>query len=254
MIKLKDIAVEKQIEPYKILIYGEPGVGKTTLASLFDNPLFIDTENSTSRLKVARLLPKSRSQLNDCLMQVYQEEHDFKTLVIDTLSGVEEIFKNAICMEYEAEGIDDQKKLRYGRGYTLLAEYFERLFVQLDNIRKAKGINIVMLGHSKVVKIEKPDQLPYDQYQPKLTGKASDYVISNVENIFFINHVANKDQNNKAVSMRRLLYTKSTGAMIAKNRLPALASTYDLTEVDLLKSGGAKMKAFIKDYNSLWLQ
>ena len=44
----------------KIVLYGPEGIGKTTFASRFPEPLFIDTEGSTRQLDVARL-PKPTS-------------------------------------------------------------------------------------------------------------------------------------------------------------------------------------------------
>ena len=39
----------------KVVIYGPEGIGKSTFASKFPNPLFIDTEGSTNSMDVARL-------------------------------------------------------------------------------------------------------------------------------------------------------------------------------------------------------
>jgi len=39
----------------KIIIYGPEGIGKSTFASQFPDPLFIDTEGSTNSMNVARL-------------------------------------------------------------------------------------------------------------------------------------------------------------------------------------------------------
>ena len=38
----------------KVVIYGPEGIGKSTFAAQFPEPLFIDTEGSTSELNVAR--------------------------------------------------------------------------------------------------------------------------------------------------------------------------------------------------------
>ena len=44
----------------KVVIYGPEGIGKSTLASKFPDPVFIDTEGSTAAMDVARL-PKPTS-------------------------------------------------------------------------------------------------------------------------------------------------------------------------------------------------
>lgn len=49
-----------KIEPMKVLIYGVEGIGKTTFASKFPDPIFIDTEGSTGFIN-ARKLPNPTS-------------------------------------------------------------------------------------------------------------------------------------------------------------------------------------------------
>ena len=39
----------------KVVVYGPEGIGKSTFASKFPDPLFIDTEGSTNDMDVARL-------------------------------------------------------------------------------------------------------------------------------------------------------------------------------------------------------
>ena len=41
--------------PVKVVLYGPEGIGKSTFASHFPDPVFIDTEGGTKRLNVARL-------------------------------------------------------------------------------------------------------------------------------------------------------------------------------------------------------
>ena len=53
--KLMNITRGKQAKAQRVIIYGTEGIGKSTLASQFPNPLFIDTEGSTSNMDVARM-------------------------------------------------------------------------------------------------------------------------------------------------------------------------------------------------------
>lgn len=39
----------------KVVVYGPEGIGKTTFASRFPDPIFIDTEGSTKHMEVKRL-------------------------------------------------------------------------------------------------------------------------------------------------------------------------------------------------------
>lgn len=47
----------------KVVVYGPEGIGKSTFASKFPDPVFIDTEGSTNSMDVARL-PKATSWQN----------------------------------------------------------------------------------------------------------------------------------------------------------------------------------------------
>jgi hypothetical protein len=46
-------------KPLKVVVYGPEGIGKSTFAAQFPEPLFIDTEGSTDFMNVRRL-PKPK--------------------------------------------------------------------------------------------------------------------------------------------------------------------------------------------------
>ena len=48
------IITGKIASPKKVLIYGPEGIGKSTFAAQFPEPVFIDTEGSTKDMDVAR--------------------------------------------------------------------------------------------------------------------------------------------------------------------------------------------------------
>ena len=56
-----NISTGKIDRAQKIVIYGAEGIGKTTLASKFPDPLFIDTEGSTAHIDVKRADPAPSS-------------------------------------------------------------------------------------------------------------------------------------------------------------------------------------------------
>lgn len=55
----------KRQEAQKIVLYGPEGIGKSTFAAQFPEPLFIDTEGSTANMDVMRFdLPTSFTMLD----------------------------------------------------------------------------------------------------------------------------------------------------------------------------------------------
>ena len=86
VLSLKDVVVGQTILPPRVLIYGRPGVGKTTFASKAKNPIFIQTEDGADVAGAARF-PKAESfeQINEAIDTLIAEKHDHGTVVIDTL-------------------------------------------------------------------------------------------------------------------------------------------------------------------------
>ena len=74
----------------KVVIYGPEGIGKSTFASRFPDPVFIDTEGSTNDMDVARLpRPTSWNMLFEAIEYIKNNPGVCKTLVIDTIDWAE---------------------------------------------------------------------------------------------------------------------------------------------------------------------
>lgn len=221
----------------KICIYGVEGIGKSTLASKFPDPLFIDTEGGTHNLDVARLpSPTSWAQLLDEVEYVKQHPDVCRTLVIDTMDWAERLCIEQICSSKKVKGIED---MPYGRGYVYVAEEVGRLLNKLEEIRQ-KDINIVMIAHAQMRKFEQPDELgAYDRWELKMNKKTAPLIKENVDVLLFCNYktmVVNIDGQgaakgkNKAQGGRRVMYTSHHPCWDAKNRfgLPdELEMSYD---------------------------
>ena len=209
----------------KCCIYGVEGIGKSTLASQFPDPLFIDTESGTYNMDVARLpAPSSWSQLIEEVEYVKQNPDICGTLVIDTMDWAERLCIDQICASKKVKGIED---LPYGKGYVYVAEDVGRLLNKLEEVRQ-KGINIVMIAHAQMRKFEQPDELgAYDRWELKLSKKTAPLIKENVDVLLFCNYktmVVNVDGQgatkgkNKAQGGRRVIYTSHHPCWDAKNR------------------------------------
>ena len=109
----------------KVVIYGSEGVGKTTLATSFPNPLIIDTEGGTSHIDVRRIeKPQSWEELIAVVSEVAATPNICKTLIIDTADWAEQLAVAHVCARYKQNSIES---FGYGKGYTYLAEEFGRL-------------------------------------------------------------------------------------------------------------------------------
>lgn len=215
----------KQIKPQKIVLYGPEGIGKSTFASRFPDPLFIDTEDSTVNLDVARFSkPSSWTMLLSQIDYVKKNPGICKTLVIDTADWAERLCIEHICSKAQVDGLEG---FGYGKGYVYLEEEFGRFLNRLQDILEF-GINIVVTAHAEIKKIEQPEEVGgYDHWQMKLEKKTMPLLREWSDLLLFANYkiyVVNVDNQgaqkgkNKAQGGKRVMYTTHTPWWDAKNR------------------------------------
>lgn len=222
-----EITRGKQIKALRVLIYGVEGVGKTTLASQFPEPLFIDCEGGTEFMEnVARFpRPTSWQQLIAEVKQVLTDPSCCKTLIIDTIDWAEAKAIEMICAQYQVKGIED---FGWSKGYTYLNEEIGRLLNLLNDVRD-KGINIVLTAHMNIRTVTLPEeQGAYDRYELKLksakNGNNSQLVKEWADMVLFLNYKQfviedSKTKKTKVTGGRqRVMYANHTAAWDAKNR------------------------------------
>lgn len=210
----------------KVLIYGPEGIGKSTFASRFPEPLFIDTEGSTKEMDVARTpAPSSWTMLLDQIAYVKQNPGVCRTLVIDTLDWAEQICVAHVCALHNKSGIED---FGYGNGYVYSKEEFGRLLNRLEEVIQA-GIHVVLTAHAQMRKFEQPDEMgAYDRWELKLgkktTSQTSPLVKEWADMVLFANYktfsvaVDDKGKKHKAQGGARVMYTAHHPCWDAKNR------------------------------------
>jgi hypothetical protein len=210
----------KEQRPKKIVIYGPEGIGKSTFASQFPEPLFLDTEGGTSNLDVRRIkCNKSWNDLITIVKEIHANPHICKTVVLDTADWSETLCTNAVCEKYRKNNIED---FGYGKGYVYLVDEYARLLSLLDQLIEV-GINVVITAHAKPRKFELPEeQGSFDRYEMKLSRQVAPLIKEWSDALFFVNYkiyVVTTDTNKKkAQGGKRVLYTTHNPTYDAKNR------------------------------------
>ena len=212
-----------QTAPVKTVLYGPEGIGKSTFASHFPDPVFIDTEGGTKRLNVARLpQPTSWAMLLDEVAEVRKGSVPCGTLVLDTADWAERLCIQAVCARAKVNGIED---FGYGKGYTYVKEEFSKLLDALEEVLNA-GHNVVVLAHAAITKFEQPDAVGnYDRWGMKTSKQVAPLLREWCDMLLFANYktVVEKagsgpNAKNKASGGKRVLYTTHHACWDAKNR------------------------------------
>lgn len=205
----------------KVVVYGAEGIGKSTMASRFPDPVFIDTEGSTKSMDVKRFdAPKKWEDIFEAVKYVISNPTCCKTLVVDTADWAEMLCINYTCQKGGVNGIED---FGYGKGYVYLAENFKKLLDLLEKVIEL-GINVVITAHAKMRKFEQPDEMgAYDRWEMKLSKQVAPMIKEWADIVLFANYKTyvvedDKTKSKKAQGGKRVMYTTHNPCWDAKNR------------------------------------
>lgn len=219
---LSSIKRSTGIKAPRVMIYGPHGLGKTTFGAGAPNPVFILTEDGLGRLEVDHFpLATSYQDVLDAISTLYSEEHNFNTVVIDSLDWLD----NLIWADIHAK--HDDKALAYGKGAVIAADYWRQILDGLSALRDERGLAIVMIAHTEIKRFDSPETEPYDRYRPKLQDRSSALIQEWCDAVFFCNYRVvtketevgfNKEVRRGITTGERLMYTTEKPAYLAKNR------------------------------------
>lgn len=210
----------KQKTPVRGTLYGNEGVGKSTLAAQFPNPIILDTEDGTSHLDVARVSTPDWTTLEGAIHELVRDSQGFETVVIDSADWMERGIVESMLKKFGKKSIED---FGFGKGYVLLAEHFGRVLSAADQLI-ARGMNVCFVAHSKVQRTSPPDQEEgYDRYELKLTKHTAPLLREWSDLLLFCTFktkvVEGADGRMKAKGGKeRVMYATHSAAWDAKNR------------------------------------
>jgi hypothetical protein len=212
-------------KPPRILVHGVAGVGKTTNASQAPAPVFIQTEDGLGTLPVPHFpLARTFDEVIEALAALYIEEHDFRTVVIDSVDWLEPLVWARACRDNGWASIEDPG---YGKGYIAALALWRQYVDGLNALRDERGMTVIQLAHTDIKRFDSPEHEPYDRYQIKLHARAAALLQEHSDIVLFANYRVStvkadtgfgKKVNRALGSGERVLYTAERPAFLAKNR------------------------------------
>ena len=137
-----------ELLPARVSLFGEQKVGKTSFAAKFPSPILIQAEDGAAGIPVPKMPDtpcQSWDEIIQCLRVLLKEDHDRKTLIIDTLDKAETLAQKYILEDF-FKG-DKAKYMHFYKGPIMAGEMFNTLLFALDHLHKSKNMNIVLIAH-----------------------------------------------------------------------------------------------------------
>lgn len=234
-----------------LMLYSEAGMGKTTLAAQFPAPMFIVTSGEqgiflykerglvSKDIPVVQLEPlyshdsipadTGHPGFVKCLetcRRFRDMKHDRKTLVIDSVSGLQDLCHQHCASKLFNGNIDGNGKdefLSYYKGYIKSAEAFwssELLTVLLEIV--AKGYNVILLAHNMFKQVDNVGGPEVSQYRPELDKEIWKYTKKDLHGVFFLGQellvsVDSKTKKKSTVGDRRFIGISPSAHYVAKS-------------------------------------
>jgi hypothetical protein len=185
-IDLKKLERPKGQRPIIATFFGEGGMGKSTLAAMFPRPVFIRTEDGTASLAgndEVMLFPlvSSSQEVLDQIEALATQEHDFKTVVIDSITQLATLIEHEIvAADPKAKSIN-QAGGGYGAGYNTAAEKHRQVREWAGALAYERGMNVVFIGHADTETLDLPDFDPFARYTVRMHKRSLPHYTDNVD-------------------------------------------------------------------------
>lgn len=185
-INLSQLTKPEGQRPVIMTLFGEAGVGKTTLAAMMPRPVFVRTEDGTASLQGnddVSLFPLAQSSQDvlDAIEALATQEHEFKTLVIDSITQLATMIEaEIVAADPKAKSIN-QAGGGYGAGYNTAADRHRLVREWAGALAYEKGMNVVFIAHADTETMDLPDLDPYARYTIRMHKKSLPHYTDNVD-------------------------------------------------------------------------
>ena len=220
-----------------MILYGPEKWGKTTFGAFAPNSVIYlaPRELGYLTLQRAKTVPESDCAkidtwegLKSQMRRIAQADHvEHRNIVLDALTGLEAMLHKHVCDKHYGGDWGPRGFMSYREGYETSVEEW-RLFLDILDEIKFRGINVILLGHSQVKTFNNPAGPDYDRYvcdiHPKTwspTSKWADVILfGTYKTAVDTGKAAAKasDKGKGIAGTKRIVYTERCDAYDAGSR------------------------------------
>lgn len=227
-------------QPLIITIAGDAGSGKTSLAATFPKPFIIRTRGEAvprdvsaemqpaglaplggAKIKVGDVSTWDEDELFNQFRALLTEQHDFKTVIVDSVTGLEDMFvQNVLDVQPAKQKTMNAAGNGYGSAWDTVRGKHAKVMAAAEALRERKGMHVVFICHVDVKRLDPPDGTPYTKYTLQLHEKTAPIYTNKVDAVCFVKQeVFVMDGGKAKTSDDRILVMGMTPANVSKNRL-----------------------------------
>ena len=219
---LSSISKTKRLEAPKILLAGEPKIGKSTFASSAPGAIGILTEDGMAGIdSQAFPLASTLDDVYSAITTLLKEPHDFQTVFLDSLDWLEPLMNAHVC---KANNWKDIETPGFGKGYVAAAAEWRNVLDGLEALRRERQMGIILICHVKVQRIDSPTVEGYDAYVLKMHNRASALVEEWADIVGFASHRIKTKQVDAGFGNKETKALKSTERVLHLEPHPAYPS------------------------------
>lgn len=170
---------EKKSKKYRYLIYGIPGIGKTTLATFMKGKTYLlsldDSFHRIDALKKVDIWNLDPTHPIDDITEFIAtfDPSKYDNLIIDNISNLQKLF--FVEKAKDTKTTLDNKISDYGEWSNFLMRFISKVF--------SYDLNILVTAWEKQDKIVAPNGQEFMQFGPDIRSNPRDYIMGNSDQV-----------------------------------------------------------------------
>lgn len=212
-------------QPVMAVVAGEQGLGKTSLGALMPNPVMIRTEDGASAIEGMNVqmfpVAKSTTDVYEQIKMLATEEHEFKTLIVDSTTAFDALAVLEIQTRNKTANLSACDG-GFGGGYHSVRAEHEKLYNRCKRLSQEKRMNVVFISHTETEELNPPDAEAYTRYNIQLTSSksvdCSKVYTNNCDLVAFMKMVTYVVEGKAKSDGSRIITCYPSASHVSKNR------------------------------------
>lgn len=229
ILNLEPIKISKDLKGKFIMIYGQPKIGKTTLATSFEKNLLLAFEPGYNALNNKMVVPITKwGDFTTVINQLAKPEakEKYNTITIDTADLAWDYCEKFVCISNPSDNGEIPKNLGsipWGKGYDLCKKTFDDAFRKIAML----GYGLVFISHEQLKNVKTETEKEFQKFMPTLPDRPKLIVNRLVDIIAYLRLDAEDG--------KRYIYTRGTDRFEAGSRFAYLAPKIEMSYANLVE-------------------